>query len=104
MNNVVQFELVKRPTVILGGHAYRVSPIESRILECLAEHEGETVPYSKIYHEIWGDDPDGGPLDISQSLGWHVFNIRQRVGRGAITTIWGLGLRFNPAGLKHLGG
>jgi two-component system response regulator MtrA len=41
-----------------GGQRVQLSPVEFRLLACLAKRVGQTVSYAEILEDVWGWDPD----------------------------------------------
>src|SRR5688572_16201226 len=45
-----------------GGRRIRLSPVEFRLLACLAKHVGEMVSHTAILEEVWGWEAEHGTL------------------------------------------
>jgi len=43
-----------------GNHIIALSPVEFRLLACLAKHIGEAVSFNQILDDVWGSKPDRG--------------------------------------------
>jgi two-component system, OmpR family, KDP operon response regulator KdpE len=49
-----EINLEKRITINAQGEALKLTPLEHRILECLARHNGGIVTHEQILKEVWG--------------------------------------------------
>ncbi len=59
--------------VARGNRLIHVSPVEFRLLTCLAKHIGEAVSFDQILDDVWGTDPDqGGTLEQVKSAIKHL--------------------------------
>ena len=59
--------------VKVGKRVIRLSPVEFRLLACLAQHIGEVVAINQILDEVWGSDPDrGGTMEQVTSAMKHL--------------------------------
>lgn len=67
--------------------SYRIPPLhrvgrrmsqERVLLQTLLWHRGYYVPYSVIVEVLWGDDPDGGPLQANSIIAILVTRLRKR--------------------------
>lgn len=61
--------------VILGGEEVHFSPVEYRILECLALNAGAVVTYQMLLEKIWGPYASSG----SRILRVNMTNIRKKI-------------------------
>lgn len=43
-----------------GNHVIALSPVEYRLLACLARRIGDAVSFDQLLDEVWGTDPDQG--------------------------------------------
>jgi two-component system response regulator MtrA len=43
-----------------AGRTIKLSPVEFRLLVCLAKHMGQAVSYDKLLEDVWGCDPESG--------------------------------------------
>jgi two-component system KDP operon response regulator KdpE len=56
-----------------GNRIITLSPVEFRLLACLAKHVGEAVAFDQILDEVWGHDPEqGGTLEQVRSAVKHL--------------------------------
>jgi two-component system, OmpR family, KDP operon response regulator KdpE len=67
-----------------GGEDLRLTPLEHRILECLARHADSVVTYTEVLKEVWGPHQ----ADV-RSLRVYVASLRRK-------------LESNPAQPKHI--
>lgn len=61
--------------------------------QALLWHRGHVLPYRAIEDVMWGDDEDGGPLDIRNTI--HVYVTRLRNEGYDIEAWYGRGLQLN---------
>ncbi len=66
-----------RRQVMLSGREVHFSPVEYRILECLASNSGAVVTYQMLLEKIWGPYAGSG----SRILRVNMTNIRKKLGR-----------------------
>lgn len=64
-----------RRRVTLGGEEVHFSPVEYRILECLAANSGAVVTYQMLLERIWGPYANSG----SRILRVNMTNIRKKI-------------------------
>jgi two-component system KDP operon response regulator KdpE len=80
-----------------GNRVITLSPVEFRLLACLAKHVGEAVSFDEILDEVWGTDPEqGGTLEQVKSA---VKHLRRKIEHDPrhpdfIITIRGFGFRL----------
>jgi len=91
----VEMDRVRR-TASRGTHELRLTPIEYRLLEVLAEARGAPVTRALLLDRVWGMrfDPGTGVIDV------HVANLRGKLERGGLPrilrTVKGVGFRLAP--------
>lgn len=73
-----------------GPDELRLRPKEFELLCLLVRQAGRVVTRERIMSEIWDTEWMGS----TKTLDTHVLSLRQRVGSGAITTLRGVGYRF----------
>ncbi len=80
--------LLSRPAATRRGGG----TVDDRLLTYLREHPNVLIPYEQLVIEIWGDEStEGRRVDNAVS------RLRKRLGRNAIETIYGKGIRYNSA-------
>jgi two-component system, OmpR family, KDP operon response regulator KdpE len=92
----VEINLEKRATVGPGGKVLKLTPLEHRILECLAQHLGGLVTHEQIMNAVWGPHQ----ADV-RSLRVYVASLRRKLERDPaqpqyILTEVGVGYRLVP--------
>ncbi|MEA2278660.1 MAG: hypothetical protein QOC78_3620 [Solirubrobacteraceae bacterium] len=68
-------------------------PKEFDLLALLVAEAGRAVTRERIMREVWDTDWTGS----TKTLDTHVFALRNKIGADAITTLRGIGYRFEPA-------
>lgn len=72
-------ELRVNGTVLLvDDRAIPLSRQEARIMGVLASRWGRCLPKSALFNALYGDDPDGGPMDADGVLAVRVTRLRKR--------------------------
>ncbi len=79
-----------RHTVVCDGREIVLPRKEFALLELLCASPGRLVTREEIYTEIWGSEVVVGDRTIDV----HIRKLRQKIGEGRITTIKGVGYRF----------
>jgi DNA-binding response OmpR family regulator len=74
----------------VGGEEVALRPKEFELLALLAEEAGRVVTRERIMEHVWQTDWMGS----TKTLDTHVLSLRQKVGADAITTLRGVGYRF----------
>lgn len=92
----VEINLEKRVTVGPKGKVLKLTPLEHRILECLAQHAGSLVTHEQIMDAVWGPHQ----ADV-RSLRVYVASLRRKLERDPaqpqyILTEVGVGYRLVP--------
>jgi DNA-binding response OmpR family regulator len=72
------------------GEEVALRPKEFDLLALLVAEAGRAVTRERIMHEVWDTDW----LGATRTLDTHVLTLRQKLGPGAITTLRGVGYRF----------
>jgi DNA-binding response OmpR family regulator len=70
-----------------------LTPKEFDLLHLLVSHAGRVVTRDRIMREVW----DTEWLGSTKTLDTHMLTLRQKVGPDAITTLRGVGYRFEAA-------
>ncbi|TAK73754.1 MAG: response regulator transcription factor [Dehalococcoidia bacterium] len=81
---------VDRREVYRDGEAVPLGPTEFRLLEYLMRHPGQTLSRASILAAVWGytDEPVESTVDL------YIHYLRQKLGRGVVTTVRGVGFRL----------
>jgi two-component system KDP operon response regulator KdpE len=92
----VEINLEKRVTIGPRGKLLKLTPLEYRILECLAQHAGGLVTHEQILNSVWGPQQ----TDV-RSLRVYVASLRRKLERDPaqpqyILTEVGVGYRLVP--------
>jgi DNA-binding response OmpR family regulator len=84
--------------VLADGEPVMLTPKEYDLLAFFATRPDKAFTRDQLLNHVWGYDyfGDGRTVDT------HVRSLRDKLGayRGAITTVWGTGYRFEPGGAK----
>ncbi|MFD1394504.1 response regulator transcription factor [Kroppenstedtia eburnea] len=75
--------------VFMDGEKVDLSAKEFQILSFLAKHPNQVLSREQLYQKIWGQE--FGDLN---TVTVHIKNIRKKLGRDCIKTIWGVGYKF----------
>ena len=82
-------------TVAYQGKSIRLGPSEFRVFDMLMKRFGQMVRRTQIFDELWGLDPDGGPLCSRNLVSVYVSRIRTAVATVEapliIESTWGQG-------------
>jgi DNA-binding response OmpR family regulator len=73
-----------------GDRELSLRPKEFDLVLLLIENAGRVVTRERIMREVW----DTGWLGSTKTLDTHILNVRQQLPRGAITTLRGVGYRY----------
>lgn len=79
-------------TVMCDGRRITLPRKEFALLELLWSSPGRLIPREEIYARIWGSEVVVGDRTIDV----HIRKLRQKIGEGRITTVKGVGYRFEP--------
>lgn len=81
-----------RHTIRCRGEEMQLPRKEFALLELLYDHPGELVTRETIYAKIWGR----GVVVGDRTIDVHIRKLRQKIGEEHITTIKGVGYRYEP--------
>jgi DNA-binding response OmpR family regulator len=73
-----------------GDHELSLRPKEFDLVLLLVENAGRVVTRERIMREVWDTDW----LGSTKTLDTHILNVRQQLPPGAITTLRGVGYRY----------
>lgn len=73
-----------------AGAELMLRPKEFDLLTCLLSHGGRVVTRERLMAEVWDTEWMGS----TKTLDMHIHELRQKVGARAITTLRGVGYRF----------
>lgn len=79
-------------TVTCDGKRIILPRKEFALLELLWSSPGRLIPREEIYARIWGSEVVVGDRTIDV----HIRKLRQKIGEGRISTVKGVGYRFEP--------
>lgn len=63
----------------------RLSPMERRLCEYLAERFGKWIDREKIEDAVYADDPNGGPENANQCIRWFAFRANRKLAPHGLT-------------------
>lgn len=81
-----------RYTVVCDGREITLPRKEFALLDLLYSSPGKLIPREEIYARIWGSDVVVGDRTIDV----HIRKLRQKIGERHITTVKGVGYKFEP--------
>lgn len=84
----------------LDKMTYRVTPLESRLLQLLIANAGQPVPTDRLLTHIWGQR-SGGDRQLLKQL---VHRLRQKLGEERIETVMHVGYRLHAGNLRNVNG
>ncbi|MDE5691046.1 MAG: response regulator transcription factor [Alistipes sp.] len=82
----------ERYTVRCGEREITLPRKEFALLDLLISSPGKLIPREEIYARIWGHEVVVGDRTIDV----HIRKLRQKIGEGRITTVKGVGYRYEP--------
>ncbi len=82
----------ERYTIHCNGHEIALPRKEFALLDLLASAPGKLIPREEIYTRIWGNEVVVGDRTIDV----HIRKLRQKIGEHRITTVKGVGYRYEP--------
>ena len=82
----------ERYTVYCDGREITLPRKEFALLDLLASAPGKLIPREEIYTRIWGNEVVVGDRTIDV----HIRKLRQKIGEHRITTVKGVGYRYEP--------
>ena len=91
--------------VWLNGEWLHLTPIEFRLLTCLARGANHTISRQRLRQEIWGPDP--GPEARARTIDMHIWRLRSKLaglpGGPVVETVRGFGYRLRSEASGVLG-
>lgn len=81
-------------TVSKAGTAIAFPKKEFELLAFLAAHPNKVFTRDDLLHHIWGTDV----YVLARTVDVHVRKVREKIGEGYITTVKGVGYKFEPSG------
>jgi two-component system alkaline phosphatase synthesis response regulator PhoP len=81
--------------VTVDGHPVELTALEFDLLRSLAENRGRVLTREQLLEKVWGGEYYGETRVVDVHLG----HIRQKVGQQFITTVRGVGYRFEDESL-----
>lgn len=82
----------ERYTVFCDGREITLPRKEFALLELLCASPGKLIPREEIYAKIWGSNVVVGDRTIDV----HIRKLRQKIGDRRITTVKGMGYKYEP--------
>ena len=82
----------ERHTATCDGRVIPLPRKEFALLELLCSSPGRLIPREEIYAKIWGSEVVVGDRTIDV----HIRKLRQKIGERHITTVKGVGYRYEP--------
>ena len=82
----------ERHTATCDGRVIPLPRKEFALLELLCSSPGRLIPREEIYAKIWGSEVVVGDRTIDV----HIRKLRQKIGEARITTVKGVGYRYEP--------
>jgi DNA-binding response OmpR family regulator len=76
--------------VHLGGRAIALTAREFELLAVFAAHPRQVLSRDQIFERVWGSWGDRSAVAV------YVRRLREKLGEGILTTVWGVGYRFDP--------
>lgn len=83
---------VRTRTATVDGRAVELSAREFTLAEVFLTHPGQVLSREQLLDRVWGYDFDPGSNVVDVYVGY----LRRKFGADAITTVRGMGYRFNP--------
>jgi len=81
-------------TVTKAGLVINFPKKEFELLAFLSAHPNKVFTRDDLLHNIWGTDV----YVLARTVDVHVRKVREKIGEGYITTVKGVGYKFDPAG------
>jgi two-component system alkaline phosphatase synthesis response regulator PhoP len=81
-------------TVTRDGGSIAFPKKEFELLAFLAAHPNKVFTRDDLLHHIWGTDV----YVLARTVDVHVRKVREKIGDGYITTVKGVGYKFEPSG------
>lgn len=79
---------------IVAGRTFELTAREFSLLEIFLRHPGQILSQEQLLSQVWGYNFDPG----SNVVQVYVSYLRRKLGPGQITTVRGVGYRFEPRG------
>ena len=78
-------------TVTLAGSSLHLPPKEFELLHILLEHAGRTVARQRLVSRLydWAGEAESNSIDV------YIHNLRKKLGRSLIKTVWGVGYQID---------
>jgi len=76
--------------VHVGGHAIALTAREFELLALFAAHPRQVLSRDQIFERVWGSWGDRSAVAV------YVRRLREKLGEEMLTTVWGVGYRFDP--------
>ena len=76
--------------VQVGGHAIALTAREFELLALFAAHPRQVLSRDQIFERVWGSWGDRSAVPV------YVRRLREKLAPELITTVWGVGYRFDP--------
>ena len=76
--------------VHLGGRAIALTAREFELLAVFAAHPRQVLSRDQIFERVWGSWGDRSAVAV------YVRRLREKLGGELLTTVWGVGYRFDP--------
>jgi DNA-binding response OmpR family regulator len=76
--------------VRLGGRPVALTAREFELLALFAAHPRQVLSREQIFERVWGSWGDRSAVSI------YVRRLREKLGDDLLTTVWGVGYRFDP--------
>ena len=76
--------------VHLGGRAVALTAREFELLAVFAAHPRQVLSRDQIFERVWGSWGDRSAVAV------YVRRLREKLGGELLTTVWGVGYRFDP--------
>jgi DNA-binding response OmpR family regulator len=76
--------------VQLGGRAIALTAREFELLAVFVAHPRQVLSRDQIFERVWGSWGDRSAVAV------YVRRLREKLGEEILTTVWGVGYRFDP--------
>jgi DNA-binding response OmpR family regulator len=89
----VRLDLLRREAAV-DGRTVDLSAREFTLAEMFVRHPGQVLSREQVLSHVWGYEFDPGSNIVDVYVGY----LRKKLGAGLITTVRGVGYRFDPTG------
>lgn len=89
----VRLDLLRREAAV-DGRIVDLSAREFTLAEMFVRHPGQVLSREQVLSHVWGYEFDPGSNIVDVYVGY----LRKKLGAGLITTVRGVGYRFDPTG------